>query len=348
MAMRQKSEARELEHSVPIGTLVLVKEAADELGFDSEALFRSIGVEPGALRYPMTPIPLGVVGKAIVGAKRGSGCAHFAALAGARARLDNAGLIPLLVKREKYVRDAIADLTRFLRIWYRGVHFALHVERGWARFTIAIEGLGDGHMEMCTSYTSSMNRHLQTVIGGGWRASRVFLTRPKPKDARPYREIFMAPVVFDMAENAIEFSADVLDRKRDVDDEHLNAMLREQLVGLEIGRRATVLDEVRRLIDVLLARGDCSIERVAEMLRVHRRTLHRYLQDNGTTFKDELMRARRQNAERMLGESDLQIEEISQALGYKESGNFTRAFGQWTGVSPNAWRRQRKEEQKQD
>ena len=70
--------------------------------------------------------------------------------------------------------------------------------------------------------------------------------------------------------------------------------------------------------------------------------------NNGTTFKLELMRARRQNAEKMLGESNLQIEEISQALGYKESGNFTRAFGRWTGVPPNTWRRQRRGELEQD
>ena len=197
-------------------------------------------------------------------------------------------------------------------------------------------------MEMCTSYTSSMNRHLQTIIGGGWCASRIRLARPKPQDARPYREIFRAPVVFDIAENAIEFPANVLDRKRDINDERLNAMLREQLVGLEIVRAPSVDDEVRRLVEMLLVRGDCSVQRVAETLLIHRRTLHRYLRNNSTTFKDELKRARRQNAERMLIGSDLPIAEISEALGYKESANFARAFKGWTGVPPHIWRQQRR------
>ncbi|MEP6608385.1 MAG: AraC family transcriptional regulator ligand-binding domain-containing protein [Burkholderiaceae bacterium] len=348
MSIRHSSGAREPERSVPIGTLILVKEAADELGFDTETLFRSIAVEPGALRYPMTPIPLSVVGKAFIGAKAGSGCAHFAALAGARARLDNAGIIPQLVMRAKYVRHAVADLTRFLRIWYHGVHFTLRVNHGWAFFTITIEGLGEGQTEMCTSYTSSMNRHLQTIIGGGWRASRVFLARPKPQDVQPYCEIFNALVIFDAAENAIEFPADVLDRKRDINDEHLNAMLREQLVGLETLRRPSLNDEVRRLIEVLLVRGDCSVARVAEILRVHRQTLYRHLRNSRTTFKDELKRSRRQNAERMLAESDLPIAEISRALGYKESVNFIRAFKRWTGVPPHTWRSERKAERKLD
>jgi len=339
---RKRTETREMERSVPIGTLVLVKEASEELGFDSEALFRSIGVEPGALRYPMTPIPLSVVGKALLGGKEGAACEYFAALAGARARLDNAGLIPQLVMREKYVRDAIADLTRFLRIWYRGVHFSLQMGQGWARFMINVEGFGEGCTEMCTSYTSSMNRHLQTIIGGGWCASRICLARPKPQDASPYHKIFRAPVVFDVAENAIEFPANTLDRKRDINDEGLNAMLREQLVGLEIVRVPSVDDEVRRLIEMLLVRGDCSVQRVAQTLMIHRRTLYRYLRNNSTTFKHELKRARRQNAERMLIGSDLPIAEISQALGYKESANFTRAFKEWTGVPPNIWRQQRR------
>lgn len=338
-ALKRSSRSDGLERSVPIGTLTLVKEAADELSFDCEALFRSIGVEPGALRYPMTPIPLGVVGKTLSKAVADSGCEHFAALAGARARLDYAGLVPLLVMREKSVRDAITDFTRFLRIWYRGVHFVLHVEHGWAQFTVSIEGPCEGHAELCTSYTSSMNRHLEAIIPGRWRASRVLLSRPRPRDIGAYRRIFNAPVVFGAAADAIEFPAALLERTREVTDERLVTVLRQQLIGLEAVHRPTVVDQVRRLIEVLLVRGDCSVQRVAQLLSIHRQTLYRHLRGHDTTFEKELERARRQMAERMLAEGDLPIADIAQALGYKEPVNFTRAFKRWNGVPPGIWRR---------
>jgi hypothetical protein len=123
-----------VEHSMPVGTLVLVQEAARELGADADAPLRSVGVDPSVLRFAMTPVSLRIAGRALLHARHLTRCDHFPVLAGARARFGNAGLVPLLVMQERFVRDAIVDLTRFLRIWFRGVHLSLEVENGWARF----------------------------------------------------------------------------------------------------------------------------------------------------------------------------------------------------------------------
>lgn len=58
---------------MPVGTLVLVQEAARELGADADALLRSVGVDPSALRFPMTPIPLRVAGRALLRARQVTG-----------------------------------------------------------------------------------------------------------------------------------------------------------------------------------------------------------------------------------------------------------------------------------
>ena len=223
----------ETERTVPIGTLVMLQEAARQVGLDPDGLLRSVGVEPSALEFPMTPVGIRVVARAFDLARRLSGCEHFSVLAGARARLGNAGLVPLLVMHEKFVRDAIVDLTRFLPIWYRGVHFSLEVHGNLARFVIEVSGSGEGHSEVCASYAAGMNRHLQTIIGEGWRPSRVLLTRARPADPQPFRQIFRAPVVFAVTETAIEFPAAHLDIVRPNSDEHVNRLLRAQLMGLE-------------------------------------------------------------------------------------------------------------------
>ena len=41
----------------------------------------------------------------------------------------------------------------------------------------------------------------------------------------------------------------------------------------------------------------------------------------------------------MLIETDHSIAEIAQALGYEEVNSFRRAFQNWTGLSPGAFRR---------
>ncbi len=324
---------------MPIGTLVLLQEAARELGADADASLRAVGVDPLSARFAMTPVPLRVAGRALVHARRLTGCEHFPALAGARAKFGNAGLVPFLVMRERFVRDAIVDLARFLRIWFRGFHLSLEVANGWARFVILVSGVFEGRAELSTFFAAAMNRHLQTIIGSGWKATRVLLEQARPTDARPYRQVFGAAVVFGSSQAVIEFPAGVLDVRRETTDEHLTDLLRQQLIGLEASGPASLKEEVQRVIELLLPCGDCTIERVAGLFSMHRKTLHGRLAAQGTTFKNELAAARRACAERLLAERQMPVAEVASALGYKDPVNFTRAFRAWYGVPPNTWRR---------
>lgn len=341
--MRQRINQRrygdETERCVPIGTLVLVQEALRELGMDGNNLLRSMGIDPGLLEHPLTPVPVAVVGKIVAQAIRQSGCPHFAVVMGARARLDNAGVLPMLLTNETYVRDAIADLIRFLRIWYQGMHFGIRVERAWARITVSVSSAFEGHTDLCTSYTASMLRHLETCIGPDWRASHICLARRRPRDVSAYQQIFRAPVSFDQAENVIEFSASVLDRRREATDVRLRTYLRDQLVQLEAARNDNMVDRVQQLIKVLLVEEACNVERVATLMSMHRKTLHRLLRQEDTTFEAELDRTRRNLAEQMLNSSVVPVSEIARVLGYTSPANFARAFNRWHGMPPTTWRR---------
>jgi AraC-like DNA-binding protein len=334
----RRAEAVEL--SVPIGTLVLVEEALERLGMDGNALLESMGIEQGFLAHPLTPVPVQIVGRIVAEAVRRSGCPHFAAIMGARARLDNAGVLPMLLTSEAYVRDAIHDLIRFLRIWYHGMHFGLHVEGSLARLTVSVSGTFEGDIDLCTSYTASMLRHLEKCIGRDWRASRIGLARRRPRDASPYQQIFHAPVSFDQVENVIEFPASVLERRREAPDERLRAYLREQLMQLESASACNVTEHVQRLIKVLLVQESCNVERLAKLMSMHRKTLHRLLRKEGTTFEAELDRTRRHLSMQMLSGSAVPISEIARALGYTSSANFARAFQRWHGMAPTQWRKQ--------
>ncbi len=325
--------------SVPIGTLVLALEALADFGIDGDAFLQSVGIAPSLMANRLTPVPVATVGRVVAEAVRQSGCPHFAVLMGAHARLDNAGILPMLLRNEACVRDAIFDLIRFLRIWYQGMHFALHVDGGSARLTVSVSGVFEGHVELCTSYVSSMLRHLEACIGRDWRASRICLARRRPRDVSAYHEALRAPVSFNEPENVIEFSAFVLDRRRDAVDARLAAYLRDQLVELESARDEGIVDQVQRIIKALLLQERCGIKLVAEAMSMHRKTLHRLLQQEGTTFELELDRLRRNWAEQMLTGSDVSIGEIALVLGYVSSANFARAFNRWHGMPPTAWRR---------
>ena len=81
-----------------------------------------------------------------------------------------------------------------------------------------------------------------------------------------------------------------------------------------------------------------SFETIALKLNMSAQTLRRRLKVEGTSYpmiKDEI---RRDLAIDYLLHSTLSINDISNALGFSEPRSFTRAFKQWTGISPSKYR----------
>ncbi len=91
---------------------------------------------------------------------------------------------------------------------------------------------------------------------------------------------------------------------------------------------------VARVISEHLASGYLTDDKVAEALFMSSRTLQRKLSTEGTTFKQILKSVRKKLAMEYLKDERLSFSEISYLLGFSEQSSFTRAFKNWTGVSP--------------
>jgi AraC-like DNA-binding protein len=81
-----------------------------------------------------------------------------------------------------------------------------------------------------------------------------------------------------------------------------------------------------------------SLRSTATVLAVSPRTLQRRLDECGVTFSTMLARAETRRACDLLRDSLRPIREVSAALGYRDPSSFSRAFRQWTGVSPREYR----------
>ncbi|MDX2367069.1 MAG: AraC family transcriptional regulator, partial [Colwellia sp.] len=80
-----------------------------------------------------------------------------------------------------------------------------------------------------------------------------------------------------------------------------------------------------------------SFETIAFNLNMSAQTLRRRLKVEGTSYpmiKDEI---RRDLAIEYLLTSHRNITDISNALGFSEPRSFTRAFKDWTGISPSKY-----------
>lgn len=98
----------------------------------------------------------------------------------------------------------------------------------------------------------------------------------------------------------------------------------------------------RRVIDLLEqaeSPGQLKMAQAADSLYITTRTLRRKLACEGTSFQALKDDVRRDAAIHYLSQPDLPVSQISRLLGFSEPAAFTRAFKQWTGVSPAGYRR---------
>jgi AraC-like DNA-binding protein len=107
------------------------------------------------------------------------------------------------------------------------------------------------------------------------------------------------------------------------------------------GREQTLESQIERLLapkDSEQA-GRFTLQDVATALRISPQTIQRRLAQHDTSFNTIKENWRREKALKMLQTTQFSIEEISERLGFAEARSFTRAFKNWTGLSPRKFRK---------
>jgi AraC-like DNA-binding protein len=92
---------------------------------------------------------------------------------------------------------------------------------------------------------------------------------------------------------------------------------------------------VRDLVLRLLDGGSCNVETVAQHLGVDRRTMHRRLQAERTTFSAIYGDIQMELANRYLGEAGQPLSEIAIRLGFATPSGFSRWYRQHFGHAPS-------------
>lgn len=118
-------------------------------------------------------------------------------------------------------------------------------------------------------------------------------------------------------------------------------LVRQQLPEMSQEPLDKQLERAFRQQPALLGQG---LERMADRLGLHPRTLQRRLREGGQQFTDIQTATRLEMARSALVGVKCDIEALSAQLGFADRHSFTRAFKRWTGLSPSAWRRQQLEQ----
>lgn len=158
---------------------------------------------------------------------------------------------------------------------------------------------------------------------------------------------YPSPIRTQQSRNAAVFATRLLDMPLPGASPGLHQRAQElvkQQLPLSEEKLDKQLERAFRQQPALLGQG---LERMADRLGVHPRTLQRRLREEGQQFTDIQTHCRLELARSGLQAAQCDIESLSAQLGFADRHSFTRAFKRWTGLSPSAWRRQQQQQHHQ-
>jgi AraC-like DNA-binding protein len=161
-----------------------------------------------------------------------------------------------------------------------------------------------------------------------------------PLHADVYPLMFRGPVRFGAAQAGITFDTQYLSLPLCRDERALRTMLRRAL-PLTVREYRSDRLLVWKMRHVLRAHGTelRTGASVARALKVSLRTLHRRLLEEGTSLQKVKDEVRRDLATELIIRTSRSIKQIAGEVGFNNAKSFMRAFKQWTGESPVAYRR---------
>ncbi|WP_225785255.1 AraC family transcriptional regulator [Xenophilus sp. Marseille-Q4582] len=160
-----------------------------------------------------------------------------------------------------------------------------------------------------------------------------------PPHADAYPLMFPGHMVFDAAQAGYSFDAQYLALPLLRDEAALRQMLRRALplTVLQYRRDRLLSQRVRELLRTHGAELT-KAEALAGMLHMSSRTLHRQLLAEGLSLQSLKNEVRLEQALDQLRRSTRSVKQIALAVGFRNEKSFSRAFSQWTGMAPGAWR----------
>jgi AraC-like DNA-binding protein len=327
------------EPTVRIATAMAIPTVLSRLGFDAPTVLAEAGIDIHLFDNPDNEIPYSVRTRLINHCVARTGCRHFGLLIGQLVGLGSLGLVGLLVRYEPDLGTALKSLVRYIHLHVRGAAAALHVEGASTIFSYEFLGRRtDATDQTGDAAVAIMFNLAKELCGADWAPSDVWFAHRAPADARPFQRFFQAPIRFDADRYALVFPSRWLERPLPVQDPQLRGVLRERIDLLDATHGEHLPDQVRRVLRMTLPTNTGQVERIASLLSMHVRTLHRRLQEHGTSFRQLANETRCEVARQLLEETSLDLHAIADALGYADTTAFGRAFRRWTHTTPAGWR----------
>ena len=327
------------EHTVPMGLMQQVVELSKHWGVTPGELLSGTGLEASEIAEPQGRLPLDTYLSVIGRARTLTGEPGLGICWGLRMRLSAYGYLGFATMSAPTLRGALDLILQFTPLVSTAMGLRLDLDGDTAVLSI-VENADFGSVRdvVILARLTGLWRIAQLITGKDLEATAE-IAFPEPKYHARFAH--MVPTTkFGQKQTRAFLKASALD----------TPLLMADATALEIARKQCELQldalssggRLVRSVQRLLWDRDGAVRsprEVAKAVHMSPRTLRRKLALHGSSLSSLLGAERRDRAVSLLRSSDLSIEEMSELLGYGSVQNFTRAFRQWTGETPAAFRR---------
>jgi AraC-like DNA-binding protein len=315
-------------------------ETLRELGVDPEEMLAEAGIAPKIFEYRDNPISYSALARFFEVCGQRLNRDDLGLLIGQRTRLADLGLAGELALCGDTVEDGLGRFIEHYNLHDTAATMCLTVSGGYARFVWAIaeQGISSTRHIQLAAMTVAFN-FMQDLCGTTWLPAAVTVASRNPANPQPCHRFFRAPVRFDSDESAMIFEQRWLDRPLPPVDPQERRRIESDVRARQAVVAVNFPDALRMVLRKKLLIGDCSMESVARLLGMHRRTLDRRLQRHGVHYGKLLANVQADLARQLLTDTKMPVQQVAEALRFSSAANFATAFRRWTGAPPSEYRR---------
>jgi AraC-like DNA-binding protein len=313
-------------------------EVAKDVGLDALKLASHAGIPAAALYDPDLKISIDGAAEMFESAAEISGVKDFGMRVAERRRtLASFGMVGLVVRNQPTVRAALEKMRR-----YNWLHNT--------STTVELIELDEGCLLRIVQSNVARRRQarelavavgvdlMRGLVGSRWKPLEVYLPQPQGASLDRYRQVMGVTPVFNADFTGLLIAASDLDQPVLNAEPDTVSQLVQYLDELTAQRQTSFAADVEALIRQMMLDGTLSADRLGERLGMNRRTLHRKLAAEATSFSELLDKTREGVARPALTETDRSLEAIADLLGFSGISAFSHWFKRRVGETPSAYR----------
>lgn len=303
----------------------------ENCGLDVASTIRKSEIRHFDLSNSKNYIPTGVVHDFLVALKKECKIDSFVDYLSCGFCLSELGSFGTYIKGQPTLKKAISEFVKFSNILQTNLKTDLRIHKDIVVFSFSF-------LEKC-SHGSRISENIILVIlcqlfkmylGNNWNPITIYIPNTAISDIKSLSPRGKYFVQNNRSEYKFVFSKSLLDTE-----------------VCAISLNSSIVPECQEtniinIIEQVISSYECGCIPSLKTLSIHFNTsessMKRLLKSNQTKFSNILEEILYNRAIHLLTKSDMNINLISENLGYSDSPNFIRSFKKWTGLTPGIYR----------